>query len=97
MATIIDLKEKSLPDDCFVFKHSTICPISRMAADEVRVAALPLPVYWINVIQQRDLSTWIADTYGTRHESPQLLLFAGGKVAKVWNHYEIKAAHITQQ
>ena len=97
MATIIDLKEKSLPGDCYVFKHSTACPVSRMAADEVRVAELPLPVYWINVIQQRDLSNWLADTYRIRHESPQLLLLASGKVAKVWTHYEIKAAHITQQ
>ena len=97
MATIIDLKEKSLPSDCYVFKHSTACPISRAAADEVRAATLALPVYWINVIQQRDLSNWLADTYRIRHQSPQLLLFASGEVTKVWSHYEIKAAHITQQ
>ncbi len=33
---IENLKQQSLPSDCFVFKHSTRCPISSGAAEEVR-------------------------------------------------------------
>ena len=48
-----------------------------------------LPIYWINVREQRELSNWVAETYGVMHQSPQLLLIRGGKVEKVWSHYEV--------
>ncbi len=89
MPTIVPLAEKTLPSDCYVFKHSTACPVSAHAASVVRGRELPLAVYWINVIEQRDLSNWVASTYGVRHESPQLILLRGGKPVKVWNHYQI--------
>ncbi len=94
---IEELQAKDLPQDCFVFKHSTACPISRMAADEVKSTDFELPLYWINVIQQRDLSNWVATTYAVRHESPQLLLIKNGKVQQVWNHHEIKRSDISRK
>ena len=87
---IINLTEKSLPETCFVFKHSTQCPISTEAADEVRSVESRLPVYWINVIEQRDLSNWVEDVYGVRHESPQLLLIENGVVKESWSHRKVK-------
>jgi bacillithiol system protein YtxJ len=90
VSPILPLQEKSLPDSCYLFKHSTTCPISAQAAEEVRAMRVDLPVYWVNVREQRDLSTWVAATYGVRHESPQLILLRGGRPAKVWNHFEIR-------
>lgn len=90
MSAIVPLQEKSLPASCYLFKHSTACPISAQAAEEVKAMREELPVYWVNVREQRDLSTWIAETYGVRHESPQLILLRDGKPAKVWNHFEIR-------
>ena len=89
MPEIIDLTEQKLPDTCYLFKHSTACPVSSGAADEVKASELALPIYWINVIQQRDLSNWVESAYDTKHESPQLLLIEDGKVSKVWNHRDI--------
>lgn len=87
---IIPLTEKSLPEICFIFKHSTQCPISSEAADEVKSVETRLPLYWINVIEQRDLSNWVEDVYGVRHESPQLLLIENGVVKESWSHRKVK-------
>ena len=89
MSTIITLQEESLPDACWVFKHSTACPVSARAADEVQAMDSDLPVYWVNVREQRSLSNWIAARYGVRHESPQLILLRDGAVQKTWSHFEI--------
>ena len=48
-----------------------------------------LPIYWINVREQRELSNWVADTYKVDHESPQLILIKDGKPLKVWSHFEV--------
>ncbi len=89
VSTIIPLNEKALPEECLVFKHSTTCGVSARAAKEVEGLATGLPIYWVNVREQRELSTWIAETYQVTHESPQLILLAGGKPAKVWNHFQV--------
>ena len=89
MSQIIDLKEKSLPTNCYVFKHSTTCPTSFAAAENVRGAEIGLVLYWVNVIEQRDLSNWVAEQYGVTHQSPQLILIQQGKVVQSWSHYGI--------
>jgi bacillithiol system protein YtxJ len=94
MSTIIPLGEKSLPPACYVFKHSTTCGISAGAAREVRTMTTDLPIYWINVREQRELSDWVAQTYSVTHESPQLILIRDGKAQQVWNHYDVNRANV---
>jgi bacillithiol system protein YtxJ len=89
MSVTKPLEKERLPEVFYIFKHSTTCPTSARAAKEVAGAKTALPVFQVNVREQRDLSSWVAETYGIEHESPQLLLIRGGKVEKVWNHYEI--------
>jgi bacillithiol system protein YtxJ len=91
VSTIVALQQKSLPEECFVFKHSTTCPLSARAAREVEAIVTALPIYWINVREQRDLSNWFAETYGVIHESPQLVLLRAGRPVKVWNHSEVSS------
>jgi bacillithiol system protein YtxJ len=95
MSTIIPMQEKALPQDCVVYKHSTTCPISASAAKEVRAMTTSLPIYWVNVREQRDLSNWIAAAYGIAHESPQLILIKGGKSAQTWSHYDINRTNVS--
>ena len=95
MNTIIPMKEKALPADCLVYKHSTTCGISASAAKEVRAMETDLPIYWINVREQRDLSNWVAETYHVDHESPQLILIRGGKAGKAWSHYEVNRTNVS--
>ncbi|RMG40963.1 MAG: DUF2847 family protein [Candidatus Dadabacteria bacterium] len=96
MSTIIQLQDKKLPSDCLLFKHSTACPVSHRAATEVRSLDFLLPLYWINVIESRDLSNWVESQYGIRHESPQLLFIKDSKAVKVWNHSEIRKENLKQ-
>ena len=94
MSTIISMSEKSLPEDCIVYKHSTTCPVSASAGSEVRAMKTSLPVYWINVREQRELSSWVATAYNVPHESPQLILIRDGKQQKVWSHYEVNRTNV---
>jgi bacillithiol system protein YtxJ len=89
------MKEKTLPANCLVYKHSTTCGISATAAKEVRAMETDLPIYWVNVREQRDLSNWVAETYDVTHESPQLILIRDGKPEKVWSHYEVNRTNIS--
>jgi bacillithiol system protein YtxJ len=93
--TIIPMKEKTLPANCLVYKHSTTCGISATAAKEVRALETDLPIYWVNVREQRDLSNWVAETYDVTHESPQLILIRDGKPEKVWSHYEVNRTNVS--
>jgi bacillithiol system protein YtxJ len=95
MSTILPMNEKTLPDECVVFKHSTTCPISAHASQEVRAMQTALPIYWINVREQRDLSNWVAEAYGIAHESPQLILIRGGRVVQSWSHYDVSRSCVT--
>ncbi len=89
------MTEKSLPENCLVYKHSTTCPTSATAAREVRALETDLPIYWINVREQRELSNWVAATYNVPHESPQLILIRAGKPEKTWSHYDVNRSTVT--
>ncbi len=72
----------------FLLKHSTRCPISSNALDEVRdyvegAGEAGAPVYINYVVENRAISNQLAEVLGIRHESPQLFLIAGTKV--VWH------------
>ena len=93
MTEIIPMTEERLPQSGYVFKHSTQCPISAAAAREVRAHRWELPLYWVNVIEQRPLSKFVEQASGVKHESPQLLKFEDGKVVRTLNHREIRAGN----
>ena len=88
---IIPLDTKQLPATCFVFKNSTRCPVSFAAADIVRASSdsAKAPIYWIDVIEQRDLSNWVAETFRVQHQSPQLLFIENNAVKNNWTHRAI--------
>lgn len=89
-------KKSQLPRDCYVYKHSTACPVSAAAAQVVESTAFDLPVYWVDVIEQRKLSNQIARRYGVRHESPQILKIEQGKPTVVFNHHQIAPSQLAQ-
>lgn len=89
-------KKSELPADCYIYKHSTVCPVSAAAAQVVESTAFDQPVYWVNVIEQRKLSNKIAERYGVRHESPQLLKIEQGSATTVLSHHQISPAQLAQ-
>ncbi|RYZ99390.1 MAG: bacillithiol system redox-active protein YtxJ [Sphingobacteriaceae bacterium] len=74
---------KNLPGYSIIFKHSTRCSISMMAKRrfELDWDDLPenLPLYFLDLIQYRDISNQIAELFQVYHESPQLLLIKDGE------------------
>jgi bacillithiol system protein YtxJ len=66
-----------------IFKHSTRCSISMMAKRrfELEWGDLPadMPLYFLDLIQHRDLSNQVAQLFQVHHESPQLLLIKDGE------------------
>jgi bacillithiol system protein YtxJ len=80
-----------------LLKHGARCPISANARDEVTsfVQAHPdVPVYSVEVTENRELSKDIAFSTGVHHESPQLLLLEQGKPKWHVEHYDISKADI---
>ncbi len=98
-----NFRSLALPEDvekafreplALVFKHSTICPVSSYAKDEVEgfVASRPgCPTYLVDVIRERPLSRAIAARTGVTHESPQALVLRAGLVVWHGSHDEVTA------
>jgi bacillithiol system protein YtxJ len=77
-----------------IFKHSTTCPISRIAYEKMQ-EAYPLQdeqadLYYLPVIEQRPISNYAAEKWSIQHESPQLLIIKNGKVVFHESHLMIK-------
>jgi len=74
---------KNQPGYSLIFKHSTRCPISSMAKRrfELDWDKLPadMPLYFLDLIQHRDISARIAQDFQVHHESPQMLLIKDGE------------------
>ncbi len=80
---------------CILFKHSLTCPISQSAFEEFqayREEHAEVPAFYLYVQDARDVSNRIAERFGVRHESPQVLYIQDGKA--VWHDSHWK---ITQQ
>jgi bacillithiol system protein YtxJ len=83
-----------------LYKHSPICAVSTWSLREVKRFAREHPdtaVYHIDVILHRELSNWIAQHFGIRHESPQALVVRNGRDAWATSHSGITAAALWKQ
>ena len=75
-----------------LLKHSTRCPISAAAQRAFAQFAEEMPeaaCREVLVVEQRPLSRWIAAETGVAHHSPQVMLFADGKVVWHASHWHI--------
>lgn len=83
----------------FLFKHSTRCPISASAWRSVQTCAQAekrAAFYRVLVVENRTLSSHIAEMTQVRHESPQVLLFWRGRVVWHASHWAITPESLTQ-
>jgi len=66
-----------------IFKHSTRCSISMMAKRrfEMDMDKLPadMPLYFLDLIKYRDISSQVAQDFQVHHESHQMLLIKDGE------------------
>ena len=81
-----------------LLKHSVACPISARGQEQfVGLEGASDPDLYAVVVQYaRDVSSYIAETLGVRHETPQALILKDGTAAFVQNHHRIKTAELRE-
>ncbi|MXW06190.1 MAG: bacillithiol system redox-active protein YtxJ [Gemmatimonadetes bacterium] len=108
LSALDDVIASSSERPVFVYKHSTVCPVSARAADQYHDFADDFenvdedmdtdpstPLFTqVMVIENRDLSNEIESRLGITHESPQLLLLRDGKVTWHASHFSITGKDI---
>ncbi|HEY0969416.1 MAG TPA: bacillithiol system redox-active protein YtxJ [Gemmatimonadales bacterium] len=90
--TAEELDDALAAPQALIFKHSTLCPVSGLALQEVMALAdahPDLPIHLVDVHSQRHLSNQLADTLGVRHESPQALIVRHGEVVWHASHFGV--------
>ncbi|KGP73666.1 bacillithiol system redox-active protein YtxJ [Pontibacillus yanchengensis] len=78
-------------DKFLLLKHSLTCPISADAEKtfERYDEETDTPLYILPIQQARELSNYIAEEFGVKHQSPQALLFDQKQVKWDASHWNI--------
>ena len=87
--------EESKSKTVVVFKHSTRCGISRailkMFERKYSYTDQQMKLYYLDLLQNRDISNEIAARYKIHHESPQLIVIKDGNAVYNTSHHSIEA------
>lgn len=90
ISQLLDIEENSKEKPQLIFKHSTRCGISSMVLKQFEKDFPQIndtvDLYFLDLLNHRDISNDIASRFGVHHESPQLLILKNGKVVKHANH-----------
>ena len=96
-----DLKiaiENSYAYKIAIFKHSTSCFISKTVLKnlekEIETSDEKGAFYFLDLLAFRSISKKIAEDFGIRHESPQLIVFENGKPINNASHQDISLSQI---
>ncbi|RKS02785.1 bacillithiol system redox-active protein YtxJ [Flavobacterium sp. 102] len=94
MGQLNEIINESTEKPVIIFKHSTRCGISRMTLkqfeNEYDLNDLVMP-YFLDLLQNRDISNEIAKRFGIEHQSPQLILIKNGEPIYNASHGDIYA------
>jgi len=89
------LVEESAQMPVILFKHSTRCPVSRMALknfeNEYGIEEGSAKPYFLDLIAHRDVSNEIASRFGVTHQSPQVIVVKNGQAVYNESHDAIDA------
>ncbi|NNE33517.1 MAG: bacillithiol system redox-active protein YtxJ [Winogradskyella sp.] len=94
-----DIVENSKTKTQLIFKHSTRCGISRMVMNHFVSAYDPdlnVDLYYLDLLNYREVSNKIRDQFGVIHESPQLLIIKNGEVVTHASHGAINDIDIAR-
>lgn len=95
LAQWADVLQQSWQTPVAIFKHSTRCSISSMAKSRLERDWLgnepSFRIYYLDLIQYRDVSNAIAKDTGIEHQSPQLIVIKNGDVTYNDSHNTISA------
>lgn len=80
-----------------LFKHSTRCSISRFALKQFeREYDMPekANLYYLDLLEHRDISNEIAARFGVPHQSPQIIVLKEGNAVYDASHENIEARRV---
>lgn len=87
--------EESAETPVIIFKHSTRCPVSRMALkgfeNEYSIEEGSAKPYFLDLIAHRDVSNEIASRFKVIHQSPQVIVIKNGQDVYNTSHDDISA------
>ena len=88
-----EIKHASKSEAVLIFKHSTRCGISRMVKRQFEQLFLEqhknYKVYYLDLLNYRDISNLIATEFQVIHQSPQILVINNENVVFNASHYDI--------
>jgi len=100
MEQLTEIKQISKSEAVAIFKHSTRCGISRMVIklfekrfdEELK----DFKVYYLDLLNYREISNEVGYTFQVLHQSPQLLVIKNGEAVNFASHYEINSIDLKQ-
>jgi bacillithiol system protein YtxJ len=96
-----DLVEQSHQQACLIFKHSTRCSISSFAKSRLEndwnLSEQEIQPFYLDLINDRAISNFVADHFAIDHESPQVLLIKNGICVYHTSHLDISVNGIQQE
>jgi len=98
MDQLDEILEESKTKPVAIFKHSTRCGISRgvlkLLEKNYNLTDDQLKLYYLDLLQNRDISNKIAARFNVHHESPQMIVIKNGVVVHHDSHHAIEASHL---
>lgn len=94
-----EIEKKSAIKTQVIFKHSTRCGISSMVmnqfVDAYHLSEHDLDLYYLDLLNYRDVSNEVGYKFQVIHESPQLLVIRNGITVAHASHGDINALDLS--
>ena len=98
ISLLAEIKKASNSKPVLIFKHSTRCGVSRMALKNFEksydIESEMLDLYFLDLLQFRDISNEIISVFNIQHQSPQAIVIYKEKVVYHDSHYGISVDEI---
>ncbi|WP_347374410.1 bacillithiol system redox-active protein YtxJ [Aequorivita sp. Q41] len=98
MEQLDEIREESKTNPVAIFKHSTRCGISRgvlkLFEKSYSLTDNQLKLYYLDLLENRNISNEIAARFKVQHESPQMIVIKNGVVVHHDSHHSIEASHL---
>jgi bacillithiol system protein YtxJ len=99
-AQLEEIKEQSKKGAVFMFKHSTRCGISKMVIKQFENLFLEehqnLKVYYLDLLNYREISAEIATKFQVTHQSPQLIIVKNEVSVHHASHSDITEVNLSR-
>ena len=95
-----EIKQQSITESVFIFKHSTSCGISSMVIKRFENLFTEehqhLKVYYLDLLKYRNISDEVGYTFQVMHQSPQLLVIKNEVSVFNASHYDITTINLAR-